>query len=86
LRAGARVGINIADSFTRSYTLPGRLFLLLLYLGPEVLMPIASVFAAIGGVLLMFWNRVRDGVRVLFGGGRREESVTPESDSDTAAS
>lgn len=30
----------------------------LLYLGPEVLMPIASVLAAIGGAILMFWNKV----------------------------
>lgn len=57
--------------------------MLILYIGPEVLMPIASVFAAIGGVILMFWNRVRDGVRVLFGGKAATSEVTAETESDT---
>ena len=30
-----------------------------LYLGPEVIAPVASALAAIGGVLLMFWRRIR---------------------------
>jgi hypothetical protein len=30
----------------------------MLYLGPEVVAPLLSVLAAIGGVLLMFWRRV----------------------------
>ena len=29
-----------------------------MYIGPDALMPIASVFAAIAGFLLMFWRRV----------------------------
>jgi hypothetical protein len=29
-----------------------------LYLGPDALMPIASVFAAIAGFILMFWRRL----------------------------
>ena len=32
--------------------------LILLYIGPEVVAPILSALAAIGGVLLMFWRRV----------------------------
>ena len=60
--------------------------MLILYLGPEVLMPIASVFAAIGGALLMFWSRVRDAIRVLFGGERNDESVTGGPESDTTPS
>jgi len=31
---------------------------ILLYIGPDVFLPIASAFAAIAGALLMFWNRV----------------------------
>ncbi len=34
-----------------------------LYVGPEVLMPVASALAAIAGVLLMFWRRVVEFVR-----------------------
>jgi hypothetical protein len=29
-----------------------------MYIGPEVMMPLASALAAITGVLLMFWRRV----------------------------
>lgn len=29
-----------------------------MYIGPDSLMPIASVFAAVAGFLLMFWRRV----------------------------
>ena len=28
-----------------------------MYIGPEVLMPVASAFAAVAGVALMFWRR-----------------------------
>jgi hypothetical protein len=37
----------------------------LLYLGPEVVAPILSALAAVGGVLLMFWRRVRATARAL---------------------
>jgi hypothetical protein len=30
---------------------------LLLYIGPETMLPLASALVAIGGVLLMFWHR-----------------------------
>jgi hypothetical protein len=29
------------------------------YIGPETILPFASVMAAIGGVFLMFWSRIR---------------------------
>jgi hypothetical protein len=32
--------------------------LVLMYVGPEVLLPITSALAAIGGLALMFWNKV----------------------------
>ena len=34
-----------------------------MYLGPETLMPLASAFAAITGLLLMFWRRTATAVR-----------------------
>jgi hypothetical protein len=37
----------------------------MLYLGPEVIAPVLSVLAAIGGVLLMFWRRVTASTRAL---------------------
>ncbi len=30
----------------------------MLYLGPDQLMPLASVFAAIGGAIMIFWRQV----------------------------
>jgi hypothetical protein len=35
------------------------------YIGPDALMPVASVFAAVAGFLLMFWRRVVGAVRLL---------------------
>ena len=29
-----------------------------MYIGPEVMMPLASAIAALAGVLLMFWRRL----------------------------
>lgn len=30
----------------------------LLYIGPDVLLPVTSAIAAVAGLALMFWNRV----------------------------
>jgi hypothetical protein len=35
----------------------------LLYIGPETMLPLASALAAIGGVLLIFWQRFVGWVR-----------------------
>ena len=32
--------------------------IILLYIGPETMLPLASALAAIGGILLMFWQRI----------------------------
>ena len=37
-----------------------------MYIGPDSLMPIASVFAAIAGFFLMFWRRVIGAVKLVF--------------------
>ena len=36
-----------------------------LYIGPDTLMPIASVFAAVAGFVLMFWRRLVGMVKFL---------------------
>jgi len=35
------------------------------YIGPDSLMPLASVFAAIAGFFLMFWRRVVGAVKLI---------------------
>jgi hypothetical protein len=35
------------------------------YIGPDALMPIASVIAAIAGFVLMFWRRLVNAVRLI---------------------
>ena len=59
--------------------------MLLLYLGPEVLMPLVSAIAAIGGGVMMFWAKIRKGVRSLFG-KKDPDPVTITPDSDTTPS
>ena len=34
-----------------------------MYLGPDVLMPLASAFAAVAGVVLMFWRKIANATR-----------------------
>ena len=46
-------------------------------------MPIASIFAAIGGAILMFWHRIRDGIRALLGKAPAEPDVMADSPSDS---
>lgn len=36
-----------------------------MYIGPDSLMPLASVFAAIAGFFLMFWRRVVGVVKLI---------------------
>ena len=35
-----------------------------MYIGPDTLMPLASVFAAIAGFFLMFWRRIVGAVKL----------------------
>jgi hypothetical protein len=53
----------------------------MLYLGPEVVAPVLSALAAIGGVLLMFWRRVVAGTRAVMRfvtGKPAPEPIPPE--------
>ena len=38
-------------------------WMVVLYVGPDLILPLTSALAAIAGVLLMFWNRVMSFVR-----------------------
>ncbi len=40
---------------------------MLLYLGPDTAMPLASALAVISGVLILFWNKTVAGVRRVLG-------------------
>ena len=45
------------DNFGFPITVNQLLPILMLYIGPETMLPLASALAAIGGLLLMFWQR-----------------------------
>jgi hypothetical protein len=53
---------NLASSVAVFRYLP----LMMLYLGPETMLPLASTLAAVGGVLLIFWQRLVGLVRKLW--------------------
>ena len=56
--------------------------MLLLYLGPEVVAPVLSALAAVGGVLLMFWRRVVATFRALVRLVTGKPASTPETPVD----
>jgi len=53
---------NLASSTAVFQYLP----IMMLYIGPETMLPLASALAAIGGVLLIFWQRFLGLVRKLW--------------------
>lgn len=56
----------------------------LFYLGPETIMPLASILAAIVGFLLIFWRAIVKGIKKVFGKDQALNDVTeyvePEDD------
>ena len=46
----------------------------LLYIGPDVFLPLTSALAAIAGVLLMFWHRIVGLVQRIFGRGPKPDA------------
>jgi hypothetical protein len=54
---------NLGSSVDLVQLLP----VMILYIGPETMLPLVSAVAAIGGVLLMFWQRFIGLVRKLWG-------------------
>jgi hypothetical protein len=45
------------DTVGLSVNFDSLLPIIILYIGPEAMLPFLSALAAIGGVLLMFWHR-----------------------------
>jgi hypothetical protein len=63
----------------------GLRFLVPLYLGPETIMPLASVLGAIVGFLLIFWRSILKAVKKVFRSSRTP-LATPENHSSLAES
>jgi hypothetical protein len=54
------------DNLASSTSLVQYLPIIMLYIGPETMLPLVSALAAIGGVLLIFWQRFVGLVRKLW--------------------
>lgn len=52
---------------------------LLAYIGPETIVPLTSAIAAIGGALMLFWDRVRGAVLSVFGKRRGEQPTETQA-------
>ena len=52
---------------------------LFLYIGPDVFLPLTSALAAIGGVILMFWQRIVSLVGRLFGRSKSAPAEPPNA-------
>lgn len=52
-----------------------------LYVGPDQMMPVASILATVMGFIMIFWNKVLGIFRRLFGGAKppEAESTSPQS-------
>ncbi len=53
-----------------------------MYFGPETMMPLASAAAAIGGIALLFWQRLKGFVKMVWqklftANGKRHGGSTP---------
>ena len=73
---------NLGPSTNVVHYLP----ILMMYIGPETMLPLASALAAIGGVLLMFWHRVVGICQQVLAIRRREKSTSPSLERDLDAS
>jgi hypothetical protein len=50
-----------------------------LYVGPDQMMPVASVLATVAGFVMIFWNKVVGVVRRVFGGKPPADTADPSS-------
>ncbi|MFN7917114.1 MAG: hypothetical protein U0Q55_17350 [Vicinamibacterales bacterium] len=56
----------------------------LMYIGPDVFLPLTSALAAMAGFLLMFWHRVLGFVMRMLGKGGPSEAESHTVSSDSA--
>lgn len=56
-------------------------WLVLLYLGPETIMPLASILAAVLGFLLIFWRWIANFIKKIF---RRSNGEEIEAQAETS--
>ena len=61
-----------------------RLLLVAFYVGPDQMMPVASILATVMGFVMIFWNRVLGVFRKIFGGSKPPEaqSNAPQTPKD----
>lgn len=57
----------------------------MLYLGPEVVAPVLSALAAIGGVFLMFWRKIVARTRAVMRFFTGKAAPEPPADHDAAS-
>ena len=57
---------------------PVELFMLL-YVGPDQVMPVMSILATIAGLVMVFWNKVLSVVRRVFGLRRSNDSQSADA-------
>ncbi|MBI3661461.1 MAG: hypothetical protein HY234_00200 [Acidobacteria bacterium] len=60
------------------------LLLIALYVGPDQMMPVASILATVMGFIMIFWNRFLGIIRKIFGGSKppEAEGTPPQSTKD----
>ncbi len=54
------------------------------YVGPDQMMPVASILATVMGFVMIFWNKVLGVFRKIFGGSKppEAESSAPQTPKD----
>jgi len=58
--------------------------LLLLYVGPDQILPVTSVLASIAGIVMIFWNKILGIFRRIFGSKSAGASATPDAAADNS--
>ena len=66
----------------RSFEVSQQMLPALLYVGPDVLMPVMSALAAVVGLLLTFWRRVVGIIRRLFNPGQSHTRQSEQTSRD----
>ena len=56
-----------------------------LYVGPDQVMPVMSILATVMGMLMIFWNKVMNIFRKLFGVKPPETTVPPMESHDSSS-